>query len=135
MAKLGRKIALGTVIGVVTGYVAGILTAPKSGKETRQDIKKVSAKALREAEKQLKALYSELDEAIVKATQKAKGFSGQGKDKLDGYVDKAKEAKQKAKEVLSAIRAGDAEDPDLKDAVKQANEAKKHLLDFIKKAK
>lgn len=135
MAKLGRKIAIGTAIGVAAGYVAGILTAPKSGKETRQDIKKASAKALRETEKKLKVLYSELDEAIVKATQKAKDYSGQGKVKLDELVDKAKEAKQKAKDVLSAIRAGDAEDPDLKEAVKGANEAKKHLLDYLKKSK
>lgn len=33
------KFALGTLIGAVAGVVAGILTAPKSGKETRADIK------------------------------------------------------------------------------------------------
>lgn len=37
MAK--AKFALGALIGVAAGFVAGILTAPKSGKETRQDIK------------------------------------------------------------------------------------------------
>ena len=33
------KFALGAVFGAVTGLVAGILTAPKSGKETRAELK------------------------------------------------------------------------------------------------
>jgi len=78
-------------------------------------------------------LYSELDEAIVKATKKAKEYTSQGQEKLEELVDKAKDAKQKAKDVLSAIRAGDAEDPDLKEAVAKATEAKNKLLDFLKK--
>lgn len=34
------KVALGAIIGAAAGVVAGILTAPKSGKETRADLKK-----------------------------------------------------------------------------------------------
>jgi len=134
MGKNGKKLAIGTAIGLLAGYVTGILTAPKSGKETRGDIAKVSVKALREAEKQLKTLFGELDEAIVKAKQQAKNFSDSSKVKLDDLIEKAKDSKQKAKEVLSAIRAGDAEDPDLKSAIKEATDAKNHLLDFIKKS-
>jgi len=37
--KKGTGLALGAIIGAAIGGVAGILTAPKSGKETRQDIK------------------------------------------------------------------------------------------------
>ena len=33
------KFALGALIGAAAGLVAGILTAPKSGKETRADLK------------------------------------------------------------------------------------------------
>lgn len=33
------KFAVGTIIGAVAGLIAGILTAPKSGKETRADLK------------------------------------------------------------------------------------------------
>lgn len=35
-----NKIALGAIIGAAVGVAAGILTAPKSGKETREDIKR-----------------------------------------------------------------------------------------------
>ena len=56
----GKKIAIRTAIGLAAGYVTGILTAPKSGKETRQDIKKNSAKVLLETEKELKELHKDL---------------------------------------------------------------------------
>ncbi|MCL2280399.1 YtxH domain-containing protein [Candidatus Saccharibacteria bacterium] len=36
----GGKFFLGALIGGAVGAVAGLLTAPKSGKETRADIKK-----------------------------------------------------------------------------------------------
>ena len=43
------KFFLGAALGAIGGAIAGILTAPKSGKETRKDIadgsKKVAAKA------------------------------------------------------------------------------------------
>lgn len=39
------KLAVGAIIGAATGVVAGILTAPKSGKETREDIKDKATEA------------------------------------------------------------------------------------------
>ena len=48
-------------------------------------------------------------------------------------IKDAKVAQKKVKDVLSAIRQGDAEDPELKAAVKQASEAKKHLTNYFKK--
>jgi gas vesicle protein len=39
------NIAFGAVIGAVAGFVTGILVAPKSGKETREDIKHGAVKA------------------------------------------------------------------------------------------
>jgi len=41
----GKKVALGALIAASVGYVAGVLTAPKSGKETRQDIKNTGRKS------------------------------------------------------------------------------------------
>ena len=39
MAKTFKKFALGALFAAAIGYIAGILTAPKSGKETREDLK------------------------------------------------------------------------------------------------
>lgn len=38
-----RKFALGAIVGITAGVIAGMLTAPKSGKETRSDIRKKAA--------------------------------------------------------------------------------------------
>ena len=34
----GKKVAVGAVVAAAAGFVAGILTAPKSGKETREEV-------------------------------------------------------------------------------------------------
>jgi gas vesicle protein len=34
-----KKLPIAALIGAAAGLVAGVLTAPKSGKETREDIK------------------------------------------------------------------------------------------------
>lgn len=38
------KFAIGALLGAAAGFVAGILTAPKSGKETREDLKDTAVK-------------------------------------------------------------------------------------------
>jgi gas vesicle protein len=53
-----KKVAIGSAIAAGVGYLTGILTAPKSGKATRQDIKKATAKKAKEAEKELKKINS-----------------------------------------------------------------------------
>jgi gas vesicle protein len=50
------KIALGAVVGAVAGVIAGFLTAPKSGKETRADLKRKAGELKKEAEKRTKEL-------------------------------------------------------------------------------
>ena len=57
MDKRVKKFAIGTVIAAAAGYVAGLLTAPKSGKETREDIKNTAVKTYKVAEKELKELH------------------------------------------------------------------------------
>ncbi|MES2875912.1 MAG: YtxH domain-containing protein [Patescibacteria group bacterium] len=39
------KLALGAIIGAAVGIAAGVLTAPKSGKETRDDLKRKATEA------------------------------------------------------------------------------------------
>ncbi len=45
------KFAIGALIGAAIGAAAGILTAPKSGKETREDLKKKADSVKADAEK------------------------------------------------------------------------------------
>jgi len=50
----GGKFFLGALIGGAVGAVAGLLTAPKSGKETRADIKKKADDTKKAADKKIK---------------------------------------------------------------------------------
>ena len=131
--KTAKKVLIASAVGLAAGYVAGILTAPKSGKDTRQDIKVVGGKAWHATEIKLKQLYRDLGDLIDQANQKVKKLTGRSKQKLTDLVDDTKEAQYKVKEVLSAIHDGDADDPELDSAVKMANEAKKHLANYLKK--
>jgi len=46
-----NKFIIGTLIGAAAGVVAGILTAPKTGRETRADVMKRAAALKKEAER------------------------------------------------------------------------------------
>jgi len=127
-----KNVVLGLAIGLAAGYVAGILTAPKSGKETRQDIKDATDHAVQLAQEKLHSLQAQVTVLVDQAKARAQSLSSRGKKELDDLVVNAKEAQYKAKAVLSAVKDGDAEDPDLRKAVEQANEAKDHLANFLK---
>lgn len=132
MSKATKKIALGAAIAGITGYIAGILTAPKSGKETRKDIQETAVKARKEAEKKLKALHGELTDLIDDGKQKAGKLKAKAKEELDMAVDKGTIAKQKAREMLSAVREGQADDKDLQKAIDDVNKAINHLRSYLK---
>ena len=129
MGTRNKAVALGAVVAAGVGYAVGILTAPKSGKETRKDISKGASRARIQSERQLKKLHSEITdgEAYSKKT-KAKA-----KKEVDEAVVKAKKAQKKAKELLSALHDGDADDPNLQAVIKEVKLAKKNLVAFLKK--
>lgn len=132
MAKDGKKLAVGALFAGVAGFLAGILTAPKSGKETREDIKTGAVKAKSEAEKMLKEAHSELNEKIAEAQTKANNLKGKAKKELEEALGKAKDTKEKVRTVISSVHEGDAEDPELKKAVKEAKAALTHLQKYLK---
>lgn len=128
----GKKIATGAVLAGLIGYVVGILTAPKSGKETRKDIRDGALKAKKDAEKKLKELHSELHAKLIEARRQGDELTGRAKTELDKVVDSATSAKEKVREILSALHEGDADDPDLKKALRDAKDALKKLEKYVK---
>ncbi|HEY5805773.1 MAG TPA: YtxH domain-containing protein [Candidatus Saccharimonadales bacterium] len=128
-----KKFAIGAVIAAAVGYVAGILTAPKSGKETRKDLQDAAARTYSAAEKELKTLHTELSRLMDEAGKRASDLKGSAQKNLDKAVAGAKVAKEKARELLSAVHEGDAEDKDLDNAVKEARKAVEHLKSYLKK--
>lgn len=130
----GRNIAVGALLVGLAGYVAGILTAPKSGKETRKDIQKKAKQAKTEAEKNLKALHSELNDLISTGKSKAKDLKDTAKTDLVDALGKAQVAKEKAREILSAVHEGGAENEDLQKAVNETKKAVDHLKKYVSKS-
>jgi gas vesicle protein len=128
-----KKIAVGAALAAAAGYVAGVLTAPKSGKQTREDIKTTANKGVTEAERELKKLHTELADLIGDVKDKGEELSGKTSEELSEVIDKARGAKQKARELLSALHEGDAEDKELKKAVTEATKAIDHLRKYLKK--
>ena len=89
--KKAKTAAAGVAAGVAAGAVGGILLAPKSGKETREDIKNASKQAV--------------DAVSDKAAgAKAKAKAG---DVLSSQKEKFNDSKAKIKEYLDAKKAVD----------------------------
>ncbi len=128
-----RNLAIGGVILAGISYAAGILTAPKSGRETRKDLRRAALKAKTEAERKLKSAHSDLSDLLEKANQQI----GRSKDKVSGEfksaVDQAEKIRQKTREILSAIHEGEADDKDLQKAVDDVKKAVAHLKNYIGK--
>ncbi len=127
-----KKIAVGAAIAGAVGYLAGILSAPKSGKETRADIADKAGELKNSAASELEQLKDELKDKVAQVKAETKTLSDKAKDELVDALAKAKDAQTKAAEVLKAVKAGEANDPELNKALNQARAALKNLNKYLK---
>lgn len=132
MRKEGKWV-VGALLAAGVGYAAGVLTAPRSGWRTRKKLADSASKTKTDAEKQLKQLHTDLSASIDKAEAKLTGAKTKANTELKKSIEAAKVAKNKTKLVLSALRSGEAGDPDLRKAIDQAKNAKVNLSKFYKK--
>lgn len=135
MKSRTKKLAVGAAIIAAGGYIAGILTAPKSGKQTRKDLQKSAIKSKTEAERILKKTHTELSDLMEKVKKSAKKFKNTANKEFAGAITKAQFAKEKAREILLALHDGDVDDKDLQKAVNDVNKAITHLKTYLAKAK
>lgn len=132
-SNTGRKLAVGALIAGAAGYVAGILTAPKSGKETRQDIKDKAGDVMQQLVEELKKAQAELNKMLHMAKEKSVAISGSAKEGFNEAVIRAKDARNKSATVLKAVKAGKSDERELNLAVKNLNLAMKNLGKYLKK--
>jgi len=85
---------MGFLIGGVLGALAGILFAPKSGKELRSDLKEKGNEVLKDA----KDIYADASTRAKEIIAEAKHQAEELKKEADRYLS---EARQKAKEILA----------------------------------
>lgn len=133
MDKRTSRFAAAALLAGVAGYLVGVLTAPKSGKETRKDIKDAASHSIAEVEKRLKKAHTDLSSQITKAKEQAKNLQGRTRKELDALVDRATKAKDKARIALSSVHDGEMSDKDLQKAIDDAEKAVEHLKTYLKK--
>ena len=128
-----RNLAVGTILVAAAGYVAGLLTAPKSGRETRKDIRNAALKAKTEAERKLKIAHSELNALLDQASLIANQSKSKVSEEMSKAIEKAGKIRTKTKMILSAIHEGEAEDNDLNIALQEVKASIKHLKQYVDK--
>jgi gas vesicle protein len=75
------------VVGAATGFIAGILVAPASGKETRKKIKDQAVKTSEAA----KDGYGKLSKEAEKSLRMVKEKTGEGVDAIRDFIEKKRE--------------------------------------------
>jgi gas vesicle protein len=128
----GKKMALSALIAGAAGYVGGILTAPKSGRETRKQLANDAEGIKENTEVQLQKVNDDLKELLKEAKTRTLALSSQAKEEFNEALLRAKDAQNKTSSTLKALKAGQADDPELNRAVKQARQAAKNLGKFFK---
>jgi gas vesicle protein len=83
-----QTVALAFLGGAVAGVVAGILLAPKSGEETRRDLKRYARRAEEEVLEMAKEARAALDETI----ERGKQFIAEKRVDVEAAVKAGKEA-------------------------------------------
>jgi gas vesicle protein len=113
MKKNSRNIIVGAILVGAASYVAGILTAPKKGKETREDIRHASVNFKISLEKSLKKLYADSSQQLERALHVNQKLTAQTKKELDLLVASVKHAKDRIKIYLTSLRDGEIEEEEI----------------------
>jgi gas vesicle protein len=133
MGKNTKAVAILALVAFGAGVATGLLTAPKSGKETREDLKKASGKLKEELDKRYREVQGSLSDTIDQAMSQVGEFRGSAQEKLEMLIDQAKQAEYKVKDVYRGLKHGDADDKNLDKAIDEADKAKNHLFKFLNK--
>ena len=133
MNKESKNVAAGITIGAVLGFVAGLLLAPKSGKQTRQDITDHMKKIADQAEARLHAIQTELSERVDQAEEQVKKLGKKISSEAKESLAQAKKSREQAQQALVAFKNGQSSNEDLDMAVKNAHAALAGLKSYFQK--
>jgi gas vesicle protein len=104
------KFAIGAIFGAVTGFVTGVLLAPKSGKDTLNDLRSATLETkdtvLQNAEKVKDVAEQKAKEAKDVAEQKAKEAKTWSEDVIEEVSGKVNELKGRAEKAIEGAKDG-----------------------------
>ena len=84
----------GTIIGALAGAVAGVLLAPKSGKETQEDIKRKVIGTYEDIQRRLEKMSDEVGGRVDTLKEAAKELKGEAKEESQELIHRAEVLKQ-----------------------------------------
>lgn len=87
---MSRKFAIGALIGAAAGVVAGVLTAPKSGKETRADLKHKAVELKEKAGDKADEAKTKAGKTAEDVRVAAEDLKDRGSHVVEGAIDGAK---------------------------------------------
>ena len=87
MKKSTGHFVLGAIFGMALGAIAGVLSAPKSGKETRAEIKAKGGKIYHDQKENLGKIYHEQKTNFGKFKQKFAKKAAEIEDEVVGPVE------------------------------------------------
>ena len=93
---MGKKsnVAKGTFFGLIIGAVAGLLLAPKSGKETQADIKRKIKTTANDIQEHLETMGDEVTGRVDILKEAAKDLRGEAKEESQELIKRAEVLKQ-----------------------------------------
>lgn len=99
-SEANAKIVIGALTGILLGATAGLLFAPQSGKETREDIAKVAEKGYGKAVEASQNVANYVrDKSHVVSEKIKKGKNKAVKDVADTVANVADDVADKAEEI------------------------------------
>lgn len=128
------KVGVGLTIGTLVGSAVGVLFAPKSGKETREDLKDVAEKSVETIKTKTNELGDTVQQTYTEAVNKFNKFSEEKLTQLklakDDAEEKVEEVKEDVKDKALDAKANVAEGVDK--AAKKVEEGAKKVSDKAK---
>ncbi len=85
-----QNVALGAAVGVTVGAVAGVLLAPKSGKETREDVVKAVKELPDKAKEGIETVKEKIEEVKKNVSEKAEEVKNSDTEKGEKKIEEAK---------------------------------------------
>lgn len=104
-ANLAKKIVVGTAAGIAAGSVGGILLAPKSGKETREDI----ANTASDLSKNVAVKTSQIKDTALNKVAVTKGKIAEAKEKISKYLADKKTSENADNQSISEDEINESE--------------------------
>jgi len=101
MSEKSNDLLKGLFIGGFIGVVLGILYAPKSGKETREDIARTTEDLLSKGKEEYEKAVARSKSAYEEAVKRLKGLEISAKEKIEEIQSKASEATHKGADAIA----------------------------------